>query len=118
MQLLKLDGDETIPYPLRGTHLLPKIEGTEDQQKEIKKAHKYAGVGCWSTAADLFQSLGNTLPNSAEKRKPQIIQIMAGLFKSFPPGWRHRYGLAGHKQKQQNRRDLHRDNRDLGRPSR
>ena len=66
VQLLKLDGDETIPYPLRGTHLLPKIEGTEDQQKEIKKAHKYAGVGCWSTAADLFQSLGNTLPNSAE----------------------------------------------------
>ena len=32
VQLLEFDGDEGIPYPLRGTHLLPSLEGTEEQQ--------------------------------------------------------------------------------------
>ena len=66
VQLLEFDGDEAIPYPMRGTHLLPAIEGTEEQQKEIRKAQKYAAVGCWSTAADLFLLLTRAMPESAE----------------------------------------------------
>ena len=66
VQLLEFDGDEGIPYPLRGTHLLPSLEGTEEQQKEIRKAQKYAAVGCWSTAADLFVLLSRSLTGSAE----------------------------------------------------
>ena len=66
VQLLEFDGDEGIPYPLRGTHLLPSIDGTEEQQKEIRKAQKYAAVGCWSTAADLFLLLSRAMTDSAE----------------------------------------------------
>lgn len=66
VQLLEFDGDDGIPYPLRGSHLLPTLEGTEEQQKEIKKAQKYAAVGCWSTAADLFLTLSRTMGESAE----------------------------------------------------
>lgn len=66
VQLLEFDGDEGIPYPLRGTHLLPSIDGNEEQQKEIRKAQKYAAVGCWSTAADLFQQQTAARPDSAE----------------------------------------------------
>lgn len=66
VQLLEFDGDNGVPYPIRGSHALPAISGTEEQQKEIKKAQKYAAVGCWSTAADLFLALTKTLPESAE----------------------------------------------------
>ncbi len=66
VQLLEFDGDEEIPYPLRGTHLLPSIDGTEEQQKEIRKAQKYAAVGCWNTAADLFALLSRSMTDSAE----------------------------------------------------
>ena len=66
VQLLEFDGEEGIPYPMRGTHLLPSIQGPEELQKEIKKAQKYAAIGCWSTAADLFLLLTRTLPESAE----------------------------------------------------
>ena len=66
VQLLEFDGDNGVPYPLRGSHALPAVSGTEEQQKEIKKAQKYAAVGCWSTAADLFQALTRTITDSAE----------------------------------------------------
>jgi len=61
VQLLDLDGADEIPYPLRGSHLLPNINGTEEQQKEVRKAQKYAAIGCWSIAADVFTTLANAL---------------------------------------------------------
>ncbi len=66
VQLLEFDGDGGVPYPLRGSHALPLVSGTEDQQKEIKKAQKYAAVGCWNTAADLFLALTKIIADSAE----------------------------------------------------
>ena len=67
VQLLEFDGDNGVPYPLRGSHALPIISiGTEEQQKEIKKAQKYAAVGCWNTAADLFHTQTRTITDSAE----------------------------------------------------
>ncbi|MBS0203252.1 MAG: hypothetical protein JSS49_10165 [Planctomycetes bacterium] len=66
VQLLEFDGDPGVPYPLRGSHALPAVAGDEDQQKEIRKAQKYAAVGCWNTAADLFVALTKTLGETAE----------------------------------------------------
>ena len=68
VHLLEFDGDPAVPYPLRGSHALPAVVvvgGTEEQQKEIRKAQKYAAVGCWNTAADLFLALTKTIPDSA-----------------------------------------------------
>jgi tetratricopeptide (TPR) repeat protein len=66
VQLLELDGAEEIPYPIRGTHILPTINGSEDLQKEVRKAQKYSAVGCWSVAADLFTTLANAEPERGE----------------------------------------------------
>lgn len=66
IQLLEFDGDTAIPYPIRGSHSLPSVHGTDEQQKEVKKAQKYAAVGCWNTAADLFQALTRTITDSPE----------------------------------------------------
>lgn len=66
VQLLEIDGDAAIPYPLRGSHALPAVTGTDEQQKEIKKAQKYAAVGCWNTAADQFQALTRTITDSPQ----------------------------------------------------
>lgn len=66
VQLLEFDGDPALPYPLRGSHGLPAVGGNEEQQKEIRKAQKYAAVGCWSTAADLFFALTKVMADSAE----------------------------------------------------
>jgi hypothetical protein len=67
IQLLEIDGDSAIPYPMRGSHTLPAVPGgTEEQQKEIKKAQKYAAVGCWSTAAELFTAQTRAITDSAE----------------------------------------------------
>lgn len=67
VHLLEFDGDNGVPYPIRGSHALPAVGGgTEEQQKEIKKAQKYAAVGCWNTAADLFLAQTKTQPESAE----------------------------------------------------
>lgn len=66
VQLLEFDGDPAIPYPLRGSHALPAVSGNEEHQKEIRKAQKYAAVGCWNTAADLFLALTRSVTDSAE----------------------------------------------------
>lgn len=66
IQLLEFDGDAALVYQLRGPHALPFVDGNDDQQKEIKKAQKYAAVGCWNTAADLFLALTRTIPDSPQ----------------------------------------------------
>lgn len=66
IQLLELDGADDVAYPLRGSHQLPAVTGTDEQQKEVRKAQKYAAVGCWSTAADIFTTLADANPDRAE----------------------------------------------------
>jgi len=66
VQLLELDGADEIPYPLRGSHQLPSITGSDQVQQEVRKGQKYAAVGCWSIAADVFTTLANATPESAE----------------------------------------------------
>lgn len=66
VQLLELDGADDVPYPMRGSHPLPVITGSDELLKEVRKAQKYAAVGCWSTAADVFSTLANSSPDQAE----------------------------------------------------
>jgi hypothetical protein len=66
VQLLEIDGADEIPYPMRGSHLLPVLTGSDEFQKEVRKAQKYAAVGCWSIAADVFSTLANAQPDRAE----------------------------------------------------
>jgi len=66
VRLLEFDNDETIPYPLRSVHPLPQIAGDEAATQEVKKALKYASVGCWNTAADVLSKLAESLPDNAE----------------------------------------------------
>jgi tetratricopeptide (TPR) repeat protein len=66
VQLLELDGADEIPYVLRGSHQLPTITGSDELQMEVRKGQKYAAVGCWSIAADVFLALANNTPECAE----------------------------------------------------
>ena len=66
VQLLELDGNDDILYPLRGSHLLPTVTGSDELQKEVRKGQKYAAIGCWSTAGDVFATLADATPDRAE----------------------------------------------------
>lgn len=57
VRLLEFDNDSSVPYLLRSVHPLPSVTGGEDVALEVKKAQKYAAVGCWSTAAEIFEKL-------------------------------------------------------------
>ncbi len=66
VRMLEFDSDASVVYPLRSAHPLPAILGTDDVVAEVRKAHKYASVGCWNTAADIFEKLAQQLPDAAE----------------------------------------------------
>jgi tetratricopeptide (TPR) repeat protein len=66
IRVLEFDGDATVPYLLRSAHPLPNVAGSEAQQQEVKKALKYAAVGCWNTSAEIYEKLAAELPESAE----------------------------------------------------
>ncbi|MDZ4687286.1 MAG: tetratricopeptide repeat protein [Planctomycetaceae bacterium] len=66
VRLLDFDNDATVPYLLRSAHPLPAIAASDEQLQEMKKALKYATVGCWNTSAEVFEKLTTQLPQSAE----------------------------------------------------
>ena len=66
VRLLDCDNEAAIAYPLRSAHPLPTIEGSDEILQEVKKANKYASVGCWNTAAQIFEKLAALLPESAK----------------------------------------------------
>ena len=67
VQLLEIDGADEIAYPIRGSHQLPNMAAaSDDLQKEIRKGQKYAAVGCWSIAADVFAALAKDAPEKPE----------------------------------------------------
>ncbi len=57
VRLLEFDNDVQVPYLLRSVHALPSITISDEVNQEAKKAQRYAAVGCWSTAGDLFEKL-------------------------------------------------------------
>jgi tetratricopeptide (TPR) repeat protein len=66
VRLLDFDNEATVPYLLRSAHPLPPINGSDEQLAEVKKALKYATVGCWNTSAEVFEKLAAALPQAAE----------------------------------------------------
>lgn len=66
VRLLDFDNDATLPYLLRSAHPLPSLAADDDIAAEIRKAQKYAAVGCWNTSADIFEKIAKQLPQSAE----------------------------------------------------
>ena len=65
VQLLEFDNDVQVPYLLRSVHALPSISINDEVNAEAKKALKYASVGCWSTAGDMFEKLATAHTESA-----------------------------------------------------
>lgn len=65
VRLLEFDNNAAVPYILRSVHPLPTIPGDDAVQTEVKKALKYATVGCWSVSADVFDKLANAHPQVA-----------------------------------------------------
>lgn len=58
MRLLRFESDHTIPFPLRGPHRLPELTSSDEEvMKEVRKAQKYAQVGCWGIAAEILEKL-------------------------------------------------------------
>ncbi|MBI1347554.1 hypothetical protein GC163_14840 [bacterium] len=66
VRLLDFDNDATLPYLLRSAHPLPAVVGDDAVTAEVRKAHKYATVGCWRTSAETFEKLAEQLPQSPE----------------------------------------------------
>jgi len=66
VRLLDFDNDSTLPYLLRSAHPMPVIHAEEAITTEIRKAQKYATVGCWNTSADIFEKIAEQLPQAAE----------------------------------------------------
>jgi tetratricopeptide (TPR) repeat protein len=64
VRLLEFDHEASIPYPLRSVHPLPALNGNEAFLTESKKGLKYAFVGCWNTAADIFEKLAQSQPSA------------------------------------------------------
>lgn len=59
-QLMRIDSASTIPFPLRGSHQLDAIDGTEETAKDRKSAARLAKLGCWEIAAKLFSKVAET----------------------------------------------------------
>ncbi len=63
LRLIDFDGDERLPYPLRGPHPLRPVELSEDaenaeeQAKWLKRAERSVVIGCYETAANLYERL-------------------------------------------------------------
>lgn len=67
MQLMEIDGNRSIPYPLRGVHSLPAFESDdEEEQKKYKKVTQLSVYGCWEEAGKLLRELIEKNPDSAE----------------------------------------------------
>lgn len=57
VSILEMDNDTDVPYPLRSTHHLPHFSGTEEEEKELKRAARLGAIACWDSAADLYARL-------------------------------------------------------------
>lgn len=64
--MVAIDGDETIPYPMRGVHNVPEFHGLPATQEIVQKANRLSAVGCWEEAAELIKQACEQQPDSAE----------------------------------------------------
>lgn len=65
LAMVELDGDTTVPYPLRGPHTAPAYQGPESHRDQVTKAHRLSALGCWQEAAEMLAAVAQVDPESA-----------------------------------------------------
>jgi tetratricopeptide (TPR) repeat protein len=65
-EMVEIDGDASIPYPLRGVHNVPKFQGSAETMDAVGKADRLSAVGCWEEAAELIKPAVDAQPASPE----------------------------------------------------
>lgn len=75
--LMELDGDTTIPYPLRGVRHPMEFESSGPAERPAKLAARLATVGCFDEAADALQTIAEGRPDD-----PQLAYNI-GLFRAW-----------------------------------
>ncbi|MBM81594.1 MAG: hypothetical protein CMJ78_13525 [Planctomycetaceae bacterium] len=66
VELMELDNDAELPYPLRGVHEMANFEPPEDKEKDYRTAMRLAFLGCFGMAAKMFDDLTESCADSAE----------------------------------------------------
>jgi len=66
VELLELDSDPLIPYPLRSGQTIPNYQGTETTKEAVLKAQRLSSVGCYEEAAQLLTDAAAQDASSAE----------------------------------------------------
>lgn len=65
LQLLQLDSNREIPYPLRSVHPLARYTGNPEIETGTVQAGRLADLGCSEEAGQLFTRLGEEEPDNA-----------------------------------------------------
>lgn len=66
LRLLEFDSSGEIPYPLRSVHELADYSGSEESEKESRKAQKLSDIGSWDAASRVYARLAEQDPNNAD----------------------------------------------------
>ncbi len=64
-QLVALDGEGTIPYPLRSVRQPVELQGIDPSNDAVRMAGRLAAVGCWDEAAKALDRLSEEHPDHA-----------------------------------------------------
>ena len=75
--LLELDGDTTIPYPLRGTRQPMDFDDSGAAEKPARLAARLALVGCFDEAAEVLETIAEGHPHDA------ALAYNIGLFRAW-----------------------------------
>ncbi len=76
-QLVELDGDPAIPYPLRSVRHPSALQGIDSNHEAVRKAGRLAAVGCWHEAADALATLAE------ERGDHPGLWYNAGLYRAW-----------------------------------
>ncbi|TWT61164.1 tetratricopeptide repeat protein [Rubinisphaera italica] len=66
MRLLDFDGDQGVPYPLRGVHNLRPLNLEAEEEKIFRKSVGLSALGCWHEAAAVVSQLTKAHPENPE----------------------------------------------------
>lgn len=67
VNLLDLDGDTEIPYPLRSVHPLAEYAPEDENRRtEAEKAERLCNIGCWGPAGRIYARLAEQDPDNPD----------------------------------------------------
>ncbi|MBX3440329.1 MAG: tetratricopeptide repeat protein, partial [Planctomycetaceae bacterium] len=75
--LVALDGDNNVPYPLRSIRHPEPLNLPASEQGAERMAARYSAVGCWEEAADALEKLVATYPDNS------ALWYDIGLFRAW-----------------------------------